>query len=455
MELRGVISRGWARVRALSPRTTLLLGYTLFLLYAFPGYMSSDSVTQLGEARTGVFSDGNPPLMAVEWYVLDRIVSGPVLMLLLQSTLFLGGLYVIFRRYVSDRAAAWIAIGILLFPPVMTPVAVIWKDTQMAAYLVVGIAALIQPARKHRAIGLGLMLAACLMRHNALAAAAPAVGILFEWKNPIRWYKRLVLIVASAVLALGALLGASRLIATKHMRLTPVFYDLLGMVAYGDERDDAKLREELKGTPLAVQDHIYDRARHCFEMRGVWRVLYGDDRLFDPPQTDAQWDALYRAWKEMLARDPQAYFASHWAVFEEVLGVGQRPRAPVYDLPIESPTLRPAAQHDAWPSTAQQWAHRVLYFLADDTPLFQPWIYAVLALLMLPLLCRDRVTLALLTSGLLYELSFLPPFAEPDYRYSHWMITTVAISVALIIIQRRKRSRATAETAAQPAKAAA
>lgn len=434
------MSRGWARVRALSPRTVLLLGYTVFLLWAYPGYMSTDSVNQLTEARTGVFSDGNPPLMAAEWYVLDRIISGPLLMLLLQSILFLGGLYVIFRRFVSERAAAWTAIGVLLFPPVMTTVAVIWKDTQMAAYLVAGIAGLIQPKRKHRLIGLGLLLAACLMRHNAFAAAAPLIGILFEWKNPIRWYKRLAMIGIAAVLAFGALLGAGKLLARNHMRLTPVFHDILGMVAYGDEHDDAKLREILRGTPLAFDHDIQARARRCFELRGAWRVVYGgDDRLFDPPQNEEQWDALYRAWKELLKRDPGSYVASHWAVFKLVIGVDERPRAPVYDLFIEVPAQRNQAQHESYPSIAQQRMHRVLYFLADDTPMFKPWIYAVLGLLLLVALCRDRLTLALLVSGFLYELSFVPAFAEPDYRYSHWMITTVVVSAVLLVIQRWQR----------------
>ncbi|HTL31587.1 MAG TPA: hypothetical protein VL326_00605 [Kofleriaceae bacterium] len=444
MDLRGTLSRAWGRIRDLQPRTILLLGYTVFMLWAFPGYMSTDSVFQLAEARAAHFSDGNPPLMAVEWMVLDRIVSGPILMLLLQSILFLGGLYLIFCRFVGKRAAAWTAIGVLLFPPVMTTVAVIWKDTQMAAYLVAGIAGLIQPNRKHRLIGLGLLLAACLMRHNALAAVAPLVGILFEWKNPIRWYKRLALFVVAAVLALGALVGSSKLIARTHVRLTPVFYDILGMVAYGDESDDAKLREILRGTPLAVDHDIQERARSCFEKRGVWRVVIGEDRLFDYPVNDAQWDALYRAWRELIARDPGAYAASHWAVFRLVLGIDERPRAPVYDLFVEVPDQRLKAEHASYPSRAQQYAHRVLYFLADETPLFRPWIYAVVGLLLLPLFCRDRVTLALIISGLLYELSFVPPFAEPDFRYSHWMITTVVISAVLLFIQRRQRAKAAA-----------
>jgi hypothetical protein len=430
------------RIGTLPPRAILAIGYALFLLWAFPGYMSNDSVTQLQEARSGHFSDGNPPLMAAEWFVLDRIISGPVLMLLLQSTLFLVGLYVLLKHVMSERAAAWAAIGILLFPPVLTPMAVIWKDSQMAAYLMAGAAALIQPSRRWRVAGVLLIGAACVMRHNALAAGAPLIGILFEWRNPIRWYKRVGLIAAAAVLALGALFGVNRLLAQRHVRLSPVFYDDLGMIAYSDDMTDEQARELLRGVPLAVHDHIQDNARRIFALRGVYRAVSGDDRMFDGPHNDQEWDAFYRAWRALFAHDPGSYFASHWAVFRLVLGISEIPRAPVYNLFIEQPDEIPAIEHAAWPSMSQQYIGRGLYWLADYTPLYRPWFFAVMALILIPLACRDRLTLALFTSGLLYELSFLPPFAEPDSRYSHWMITAITIATVILFVQRRRRASA-------------
>jgi hypothetical protein len=51
---------------------------------------------------------------------------------------------------------------------------------------------------------------------------------------------------------------------------------------------------------------------------------------------------------------------------------------------------------------------------------------------------RDRVTVGLFTSGLLYELSFFPVGANPDYRYSHWMITSCCIAIAILFIKRRR-----------------
>jgi hypothetical protein len=82
-----------------------------------------------------------------------------------------------------------------------------------------------------------------------------------------------------------------------------------------------------------------------------------------------------------------------------------------------------------------------MYVIAELTPLFHPWIYAVIGLLLLALCVRDRLTAALITSGLLYELSYFPVGADPDYRYSHWMITSVVIATVILFVQRlRKRT---------------
>lgn len=431
------------RASELPPRIVLAIGFAAFVLYAFPGYMSTDSVQQLVEARALKFSDGHPPSMALVWSLLDRIISGPLLMLLLQGVLFLGGLYYVLRRFVSDKQAAWLAIGILLFPPVLTPMATIWKDSQMAAYLVAGTAAMIQPRLRTRVIGLGLMLMAVLMRHNALVAVAPLIGFVFEWRNPLAWWKRIGIMIAAAVIALGALFGASRVLASRHMQITPVFYDIMAMIAVTHDRSDDDLREVLRDTPLFVHSNIQWNARRLFEMRGVWRVTGGDDRFFDGPTTEVQWQALDRAWKQLISDDPGSYVRAHWIQFARVLGISELPRAPVMDLFIEVPESQvPLAMHDAAASTLQEYTHRVFYWLADYTPLFRPWAYAAIALLLLALVVRDRLTFALILSGLLYELSFIPAFAEPDYRYSHWMITAIVIAAVILVIQRRRRTAA-------------
>jgi hypothetical protein len=83
-----------------------------------------------------------------------------------------------------------------------------------------------------------------------------------------------------------------------------------------------------------------------------------------------------------------------------------------------------------------------LYWLSYATPLFRPCIYVFAALLLIALWGRDRLSFALFASGVLYELSFFPAFAESDYRYSHWMITSSVIACVIVLIQRRRRREA-------------
>jgi hypothetical protein len=429
----------WRRVlhalSTLAPRHILLFGFALFLVYAFPGYMSTDSAIQLAEARSGRFSDAHPPLMAFEWRFLDWVVSGPLLMLLVQGALFLGGLYVLLRRELTPTAAAWVAIGIFLFPPVMTTMAVIWKDSQMAACLVAGTAGLLHARLRVRLLaGLGLMVAATSLRHNALAAAVPLVFFLFEWRPGMRWWRRIAIMIAGAAVTVGVAFGISRVLTVEHVRLTPVFSDIVGVIAVTHDRTDEDLAHVLRDTPLVSTKDIQAHARNLYRQRGSWRIMSGDDAFFAYPRTPAQWAALNRAWKELVLGDPGAYFECHWDGYQLLLGLSEyRPRAPVYNLFIEVDAAMDETDHNASHSVAQGKIGRVLYYLADDTPMFRPWIYGVIALVLLAVACRDRLTAGLMLSGLLYELSFFPVGAEPDYRYSHWMIASVVIATMILL----------------------
>src|SRR5688572_10745148 len=81
-------------------------GWVLVLLYAWPGIMTNDCYDQLREGRAGIYTDGHPPIVAVLWRYLDKIVAGPALMYLLQTGTFFAGLYAFFRsRFEPQRAA--------------------------------------------------------------------------------------------------------------------------------------------------------------------------------------------------------------------------------------------------------------------------------------------------------------------------------------------------------------
>ncbi len=428
-------------LRSLSPRTVLLVAFGGFLLYGFPGYMSSDSVLQLTEARTGHFSDGNPPLMAAEWWVLDKIISGPVLMFALQGALLLGGLYVLLRRFLDAKPAAWTAGAILLFPPVLVTMAVIWKDSQMAAYLVAGLAALIQPRLRTRLLGVGLLVAACSLRHNAVAAVVPLIAILFEWRQGLPWTKRL-LIVLGVTIAVGiGGFGITRVLAGKHVKLTPMFNDIAGVIAYTHDRSDDDLEQVLRDVPLAIDHGLQTQCRMLVAMQHGWLVMVGPDPFFRSPSSEQQWDAVTRAWKELVLGDPVAYLEFHADQFARLLHMtdDDLPGA-VWNRFLEADVQLDWVDHDASFSWYQEkLGIGIFYPLDRHTPLFEPYIYVIIALILLVFLCRTALPFALFLSGFLYELSFFPVGVEPEFRYSHWMVTSIVIGTVVLFVQRRQR----------------
>jgi hypothetical protein len=441
MTLRELPARALRRIRSLSPRAVLVGGYALFVLYAFPGYMSADSALQLHEARALEFTDAHPPFMAAQWAVLDAIVSGPLLMLLVQGALFLLGAAAILRAAMSPRAAAWTACAILLYPPVLTTMGVIWKDSQMAGYLLAGTAALIAERRCVRLVGLGLIATACAFRYNAFAAAIPLVFVLFAWRPNMRWLARYAIALAAALACPVVACGVNRAITTDHKFLTPAMADIVGVLAFTDDRSDAELRELLRDAPLRVTTHIQNAARLHYSPRNAWSIDHGEQRMFDAPTTERERAALVHAWRVLVLGDIAAYLEYRITGFAELIGWSDAPLwSPTWNLFVEARDHAVWIEHDAFYSSLQyQAALHYIGFFIEKTPLFHPYIYAIVALALLVLCCRDRLTFALLSSGIGYELSFFPAAGTPDFRYSHWLIVSTTIAAALLFARRWKQ----------------
>ena len=445
-QLRGALVRGWRAARRVSPTAILLAGLAVFVLYGFPGYMSNDSCDQLLQARSLIFTDAHPPVMAAEWALLDAIIAGPLLMLVLQGALFLWGLAALLRGIVGPRAAALLAVALLLFPPVLTTMAVIWKDSQMAAYLLAGTAALLSPRRGIRLVGLALLTVACAFRYNAFAASVPLIGLLFEWRPGMRWWKRYAISGAMAVLSLAAAIGLNRALTSHHVAGADgvALADIAGVLNYGRDRSDDELREILRGVPLRTTTGIQARARSLFSARSAMAMFYGEGSLYANP-LPIHHDAIARAWRQLVGEEWRAYLEYRGNGFRELLGLHEGYLwTPVWYQFLGHPDLRTQVHHNAVVSGLQWLELQQVGYLAYETPLFRPYLYALLALALLITCCRDRLSLALIASGLLYELSYFPAANTVDFRYSHWMITATCVATVMILVRRLARGRSTA-----------
>lgn len=434
----------------MSPITILAIGWAIFTAYGWPGLMTMDSFDQLGEARAWFFTDSHPPAMAALWGILDRLVSGPTPMLLLQSGCFLIGTYMLLRRTLSARGAAFAAVGILLYPPVLAPLVVIWKDCVMAGFFVLGIALMLRDQRRVRIAGLTLLCAGTAMRYNAPAATLPLVLLLFEWAPGMRWLRRTAIAAGAWIAITVVAFGLNAALTSREMHFWESSFalqDIVGTIAKVDtEIPDAELRPLLAPTQIHLDHDFHREIRARYKPAEFTQLLAGPSALWSMPVAGTQpapveqRAAIDRAWWEILSDHPGAFARYRLETFGEMIGIyahfnGTTVIRHRYQTPERLAAMGIQSAQPRW----QEHAERDLLWVAKHTPLFRPHLYLVIALIVGVFARRQRDVLALLASGVMLELTLLPLGATPDYRYSHWLVICTCISLVIVVARRAAR----------------
>ena len=112
------------------------------------------------------------------------------------------------------------------------------------------------------------------------------------------------------------------------------------------------------------------------------------------------------------------------------------PRAPVYARDNVSREHRFGAAHAHRRSVIQKflvWLVR----LVGKTPLFKPFVYLAIALVLVPFARRNRLALTLLASGVLSQVWPAIGSWDAEYRYSTWLVVATVLALVLVIKQRR------------------
>ena len=424
-------------------RSRILVGAWLFAMaYAFPGYMNFDSVEQLFQARTHNYQDWHPPMMAACWTVLELLVHGPVLMLALQTALFTWGTYAILCLRFAPERAALIAACVVLFPPILAPMAVVWKDAQMAGFLCAGFALYLRARPRDRVLGALCFFLAAAVRDNAAFALPPLC--LYACAGWRRW-RRLGTLVAAAVACVAitlAALAADR--ALTRTRTYPWYrsvalHDIAGTICHADPMSDAELHQLLDPTGYVGGPGIQDRICAAYSPR-QWFDL---SALWADPTTKQTRLARRAAWWQLIREHPAAYAAHRAAVMTELLGLGDEPPfEPVAQTVAPNGNHAATIHHDFTLSWLQRALGAAFRWLAG-TVVWAPWAYALLALVLLAdaVRRRDALCAALAGSGVLYEATFAIGAAATDVRYSHWMIACTVLAAILTFAERWRSGR--------------
>ena len=474
------------------------VGLLVSLAINYPGFMGYDSIEQLLDARGGVYTDWHPPVLALTWRYLDRIVPGPFLMLVLQTTVIWFGTALVTLAWFKPRQEPrfWIIVPtlIVLYPPVFGITGAVWKDIPMWAFfiLAIGIAGLTRPLAEDGRLRFALKFAACsaalgiaiTMRYNAVFAAIPILALCIAraigFKLPRLLVAGTVAVGVCGLLAVAAT-GIGARIATLHRQpwIAAAIFDISGVIAKLPDRDE--------------QEAIYDAIPERIHADGgldklltiypsyYWETPFAEDRdsgAFGCPLgpespslhhmsrfdtcflvTPEESHTMRTLWLTTIARHPGLWLLHRALEFRHVIGSND---THLWDAVFMGQAGSHAAKNAALASLVfgdhipQLNAFQRQFFGFLDQHLsqclvYRTWIYFLLTCTVFAI-CLARwdethLQIALIAgSGVAHELGLFFMAPSPDFRYSHHMIYVSLLAAALLLRAEFARRAARART---------
>ncbi|MEP6860013.1 MAG: hypothetical protein ABJE66_05300 [Deltaproteobacteria bacterium] len=427
----------------------LIASGVLTVMYAFPGHLNFDGAVQLEEARINRYDDWHPPLMARYWRELDKLIAGPLLMLLLQTALFLWGTYGLARTRFSARTSALIAGLLLLFPPVLAPMAAVWKDTQMAGWILAGTYLMLGVTWRRRIAGIAMLVLGAAVRDNALAALPGLLLVVVAVWTPIAWWKRVAL-AAGLTIAIGAMAVLANLATTDTRSYawahSTGIYDIAGTMCHATPMTDDEVRTELAGMELRQSGDLWKKLCASFNQLNWIPLVNQDTSPFVDTAGPAERDARRAAYFRVIREHPGAYARHRLDVMKLILGLtGETPEQPVIQTIAGTEGQIKMLKLGTQTSKFQRVVGRKLEKLANTNKmLFRPWVYVLLGLAMLGYAAvrRDGMIAGLIASGFLFEASYIVGAPGAGFRYSHWMIICVVLAMMFVFVDRFRAGRA-------------
>ena len=412
--------------------------------------MSFDSAYQWQQGRLGQYHDGHPPVMAMLWGVVDRVVPGPLGMLVLQALLFwtaLAGIGAGIAWPSRWRAALVLAWG--LWPPIFGLVAHVWKDVWTMALFALAVWALQvelrRPSAWLRTAALGALLFACAFRHNAITGALPLAA---WWAARTLWAHALpagragwrllgLTLAAGLLLHFGAGLPARHPAVKRiHGAWSPVaLWDMTAVSL----REGRLLFPAGFATPELT---LYELKEYFQEYSGT--TIFQTGHLRTTLYSDHSAEDVHRllmAWLRLPLDHGRAYAAHRVRVSAILFGWDRAGRpdfqvfSPIrYEFP-GNPQLR---YH---PPRAQRYAMGALTRLSR-TVLFAGWVYLLLALATAAVAGRlaarrgavtqAGLAAAVAMSCLTYSLPLVFVAGSVEFRYLAWPVLSALLAPPLL-----------------------
>jgi hypothetical protein len=414
---------------------TANLACAIAILY--PGWYSHDSSWLLVQARTGAYSNIQPPGMALLWSGLLDMGLAPGALLVLNLALLATGIALL---GLSIRRPHALAVPLaLLWPPFLAIFGHLWTDVSLAALLTFATGWIAWTRATGRP---GLLWLAALplayavgVRHNAIFAVPP---LLFLLVAPVL-RRRVPATTATAALTIaifGVWVAVSKSIVVIPTPVWPVaaIWDLsAASVASGE----MLLPPGVRGPGLTVEE-----LRPLVNADTVFEILTGtasgiNAGVDEPLPPEAQKE-LGARWLLLPFTHPQAWVRHRLAVTWSMLGPQRIGKWESLFIAPYTIALRDNPAIVTNTTAANAWLVKKVRDWRD-TPWCAPLSYLLLALAAAALALRPRFTgdralvLALAIGAWLYAAPLTVLAASAEWRYMLWPMLAAALAMLLAL----------------------
>ncbi len=437
---------------------------TVTFLGFYPGRAEYD-ISEQAKQMLGMknLSDWHPPIVAVLWRGLYTVTGELASLLAFQISAYFLAVFllaVFTHRILKRRWASLAMIAILVSPWAYSQLGVMWKDTIMAATLLLaaGCLALIVPKKKKTywfvIPAVALLIFATLVRKNAVVAVVP-MCVFLAWRlvPGIRWriervtrqklntkirVRKSVLATLVCTLAVVAVTSAALLIdfgIARQWNVKPthqIYQVILDDVMFSVPEYELNT----SAAPQELKDRINTARPKCYEMNepydAYWNC-YGRGSSGSDYSPLGYRDELKQLWLDHVITHPQRYVDYRWSVYKFYLTTSRL----IYFPNIVVEPAKDVGFHRGSMEFDQVAERYVVDFGADTIGMvFKPWFW-LLAGVIVSIGAwwsgRSRAFALMLTSSaLLYILAYFPVIPANHFRYTYW--PALAISVACVVV---------------------
>lgn len=403
---------------------------TLWVIF-YPGFMSFDSLLQYSQAKSLIFSDWFPPMMAWLWSILDFFLTGPSSMLAFNLFLLWVSIYIWWKSYKSYKLS-WLIFLMPFLPWILNFSGVIWKDVCLAFSLFALVSLL------NRKYTYGTYIAAFLLaffainiRQNALFAVIPICFTFYFFIFKKHYFIApflLSIITIGVIFYAGTVFNYKLLHAQKVYPVNWMLNDDLSYLSAKSRKSyfpNVNIEEIYECAANEIGQNKYVGKTGCLSKQPSY-ASSGIDPL-----------SLKASWIKAVSNNVLDYVRFRLAAFSYLLRSPDT--TPFY-------IWHPGIDDNSYgfkkiPNGASLLAEEYVVGSASFLPFFfKPywWLYVSTIFLFISFLyVPTRVIIiirCLLTSSIFYIIGYIPLTPMADFRYIYWSVIASTLASVIFVV---------------------